>query len=266
VAKRARNWIVQSPGYTGALGPVAQVDNYPKFAPRPDIAAYIARYEAAGAAALGRKIGWLAGPAEKNTGGDFNTGGALGQLIADGQLAATRNAGAQIALMNPFAVRVSLYPAADHSVTFAQIAQVQPFANKLITVTLSGAELKALLEQGFDGIGPEQVLTPSAGFAYHYDRSRPVNDRIVSMTLDGAAIEPARDYRVTANDFLAEGGDTFTAFAKGRDRVTGPLDIAATEAWLKPQPPRALPTDARAIDDRPELKTYKASAPPGQHY
>jgi 5'-nucleotidase len=33
VARRAKNWIVQSPGYTGALGPVAQVDNYPKFAP-----------------------------------------------------------------------------------------------------------------------------------------------------------------------------------------------------------------------------------------
>jgi 5'-nucleotidase len=266
VAKRAHNVIVQSPGYTGAIAPIVNTDAFPQFAPRADIAAYIETYRKAGQAVLDRKVGFLPGPAEKTTGKDFNTGGALGALIADADLAATRPAGAQFALINPFAVRVSLEPAPDGSVTFGQISQVEPFRNVLITMTLTGAELKTALEEGFDAKGPEQVLTPSAGFVYHYDRSKPIGSRIVSMTLDGQPIRPEASYRVTAPDFLADGGDTFDSFTVGRDRTHGMIDVAALEAWIKPNPPRPLPSDARAVDDRPELKTYNSSAPPGQHY
>jgi 5'-nucleotidase len=266
MAKRARNVAVQSEAYTATRGPVAVDPRFPVFTPRPDVQAYVARYVDAARAFSSRKVGWLAGPVEKSEGELQNTGGPLGNLIADAQLAATAKAGAQIALMNPFGIRRSVTPAADGSVTFGDIYAVQPFNNDLFTLTYSGADLKAILEQGFDGDGPEQILTPSAGFSYSYDRSRAVGDRIVAMTLNGAPIDPARDYRVSVSNFLANGGDTFSTFTKGRARTLGPSDIVAFEAWLQLNPPRAAPIELRAVDLKPELNRTRSTTPPGVRY
>ena len=253
VARRAHNVIVQSQDYTASVSQVVQSDAVPQFAPRPDIAAYVATYVDAASAFSRRRVGSLGAEALKLTGPNGNTGGVLGNLIADAQLAAGRGAGAQIAFMNPFGIRRSLIPAADGSVTFADIYAVQPFNNPLETLSYTGAELKEILEQGLDPVEPEQLLAPSAGFVFRFDRSRAVGDRVVSMTLDGVAIDPAQTYRVTVSEFLANGGDSFTGFAKGRDKVTGMIDVAALEAWLQTVPPRLPPADLRAIDLHPEL-------------
>ncbi|MEY2942037.1 MAG: hypothetical protein RLY97_51, partial [Pseudomonadota bacterium] len=141
--KSAKNIIVQSEAYQGSGQNHANVASYPRFAPRADIAAYIKRYTDAAAAYSGRVVGWLASRAEKTTGHWFNTGGSLGQLIADGQLAATQSAGAQIAFMNPFGVRATLTPAADGSVNFAQINATQPFNDHLVTQIFTGKDIKA---------------------------------------------------------------------------------------------------------------------------
>ena len=264
VAKRARNVIVQSKPYDSPQTRYADVDLYPRFAARSDVAAYVARYvEAAKDFAL-RKIGMLGAPAPKPQGVLQNTGGRLGNLVADAQLAATP--GAQIALTNPFGLRRSLQPAADGSVTFGDIYAVQPFNNDLMTLSYTGAEIKAALEQGFDSDGPEQILAPSAGFTYRYDRSHPVGARITAMTLNGKPIDPAKAYRVTLNNFLANGGDTFSAFTVGRNRTVGMTDIAALELWLKALPPRVPPAETRAIDARPDLNPVRSTAPPGTRY
>ena len=168
--------------------------------------------------------------------------------------------------MNPFGIRRSSAPAADFSVTFGDIYAVQPFNNELFTLTYSGAELKVILEQGFDSNGPEQILTPSAGFSYSYDRSRPVGDRIVAMTLDGKPIDPAANYRVTVSNFLANGGDTFAGFTAGRARTLGPVDIVAFEGWLQARPPRSAPAEPRVIDLNPALNQTRSTTPPGIRY
>ena len=266
VAKKANNVIVQSPGYRASTSQIDQTDLYPRFAPRADVAAYVARYSAATLEFSQRKVGMISAPVEKLTGPLSNTGGSLGNLIADAQLAATAGAGAQIALMNPFGIRRSLNAAADGSVTFGDIYVVQPFNNELVTLTLTGAEVKAILEMGFDSEGPEQVLTPSAGFAYRYDRSQPVGQRISALTLGGAALDPAREYRVTVSMFLANGGDDFDLFRAGRSRTIGVVDLAALEAWLQAVPPRKVPPEPRTTDLRPELNPNKRIDPPGQKY
>ncbi|PKB19220.1 5'-nucleotidase [Novosphingobium kunmingense] len=266
VAKKAKNVIVQSEAYVSPQKPIPVDPALPAFAPRADVKAYVDRYVEAARAFSQRKVGWLAAPLAKSDGETQNTGGPLGKLIADAQLAATRAAGAQISFMNPFGVRRSLTPAADGSVTFGDIYAVQPFNNDLYTLTYTGAELKAILEQGFDASGPEQILTPSAGFVFEYDRARPLGDRIVAMSLDGKLIDPASSYRVTVSSFLANGGDTFTGFAKGRDKTRGAVDIDALEAWLAARPPRAGPTDAREIDRNPALNTVRSTTPPGVRY
>ena len=50
------------------------------------------------------------------------------------------------------------------------------------------------------------------------------------------------------NNFLAGGGDGFSAFTRQRDAMTGPGDIDAFEAWLKGATPRAVPQEERTVD------------------
>ncbi len=238
VNKRARNVIVQSSAYTGALGPVQTTELYPKFSPRADVARYVQTYVTASKEFAQRPAGRLGGAA---------SGRPLGQLIADSQLAATRGAGAQVAFMNPFGVRAALVPAADGTVKFGDIYAIQPFGNTLVTQSMTGGELKAVLEQGFDANGPVQALLPSAGFSYSYDMTQPVGSRVTGMTLDGKPVDPAASYRITTNNFLAQGGDSFTLFARQRDAVAGGVDLDALQAWLQASELRAVPSAERAI-------------------
>jgi 5'-nucleotidase len=231
--------------YETNRGPVPVNPAFPQFAPRADIATYVARYVAAARESAGRRIGNLdraATTAENGRG----MGGTLGNLVADAHLEATRSSGAQIAFTNPFGLRASLSPAADGTVTFADIYAVLPFANELVTIDLTGKQIVAALEQGFDERGPEQALAASRGFAFAFDRSRPSGQRIVSAALDGRPLDPSVTYRVTLNAFLANGGDTFTHFAEGTNRATGPIDVDALEAWIKAVPIRPVPQEDRA--------------------
>lgn len=245
MGKTAKNIVVQSEPYSSGRGPVAISDRFARFAPRADVAAYVGRYIDDARAFSERVVGHLAGPAAKPSNVSAPEGGVLGNLISDAQLAATRSAGAQIALMNPFGIRAPLVPAADGSLTYGQIFAVQPFTNTLITQTMTGAEIKAALEQNYDDDGPQQTLSPSVGFLYAYDLRRPSGDRIVSITLDGKPLDMAANYRVTTNNFLAGGGDSYSRLAGKRDAVIGVSDVDALEAWLKGDSPRALPNEER---------------------
>ena len=239
VAKSARNVIVQSAPYTGARGPVANTPAYPQYTPRADVAQYVQMYVDAAKSFAQQGAGHLAGPA---------SGTALGQLIADSQLAGTQSAGAQIALTNPFGVRAPLVPGPAGAVKYGDIYAVQPFGNTLITQSLTGAELTAVLEQGFDGNGPVQALIPSAGLTYRYDLTRPIGARVSDISFEGRPLDPAATYRVTTNNFLAQGGDSFTLLAAQRAAVTGGTDLDALQAWLEAVPLRAVPSGPRAVD------------------
>ncbi|MEO6151538.1 MAG: bifunctional metallophosphatase/5'-nucleotidase [Croceibacterium sp.] len=239
VAKTARNVIVQSAPYEGARGPVANTALVPQFAPRADVAAYVERYVAATREFSGRPVGAIAQSA---------SGRVLGQVIADSQLAATRGAGAQIALMNPGGVRAALVPQAGGALTFGDIYAVQPFGNTLVTQTLTGAELRQTIEQSLAATGDPRNAIPSAGLAYSFDMTRPAGSRVVSLTFDGKPVDPAARFRVTTNSFLASGGDGYAALKVTRDVTQGGVDLDALEAWLKAVPPRAVPTALRAVD------------------
>ncbi|RZK02401.1 MAG: bifunctional metallophosphatase/5'-nucleotidase [Novosphingobium sp.] len=250
VSKRARNVVVQSLPYVASRGPVPNSDLVPVIQPRADVAEYVARYVDAAKKFSERTIGRLGGPAARREIGDVDYGGPLASLIADGQLAATREAGAQISFMNAFGVRAPLVPAADGSVSFGMIYATQPFNNQLVTMTISGAELKAVLEQSFIDSGPEQFLTPSAGFTYTVDRKAAAGSRVSAMRLNGKAIDPKADYRISVSDFLSNGGDGFSVFARQRDKVRGTTDIDALEAWIRAVPVRAVPSERRVLEKR----------------
>lgn len=217
-----------------------KAENVPVLAERdPAVQALVDRYVAAARPAAERIVGRLQGPALK----DKDDGDSpAGELIADAQLAATRGAdkGAVIAFINSGGVRTDLVPQADGSVTFGQIFATQPFGNSLVVKTLTGAQLKALLEQGFREVNGEvkvsSLLIPSEGFTYRFDRRRPAGERVLAMMLNGKAIDPSASYGVTVNNFLASGGDGYTVLASGTNARDGGLDLDALEAWLKTNP------------------------------
>ncbi|GAA3393159.1 bifunctional metallophosphatase/5'-nucleotidase [Cryptosporangium minutisporangium] len=168
---------------------------------------------------------------------------ALGDVIADAQLRyTTTSASAQIALMNPGGIRASLNYAnspggeAPGQVTYGEAFTVQPFNNLVVTQTFTGQQLKDVLEQqfvGFDGQTTQRILQVSAGFTFSYDTRAAAGSRITTMTLNGAPIDLATSYRVTTNDFLANGGDGFTNLTEGTARATAPgFDIDALTAYL----------------------------------
>lgn len=167
----------------------------------------------------------------------------LGNLIADGQLAAT-SSDAVAAFMNPGGVRADL-PAGQ--ITYEQAFNVQPFGNYLTTITLTDAQLQCLLEQQF-AVG--RVLQP-AGVTYDVSASgvsgtvaNPCAGTRVpdgSVEIGGVAIatDMASSYRVTVNNFLADGGDSFSILTQGTNRtdvVSPEDDLAAFTAYLGANP------------------------------
>ncbi|SLJ94799.1 bifunctional metallophosphatase/5'-nucleotidase [Novosphingobium mathurense] len=249
LAKQAHNVIVQSQAYSSGRGAVANTALYPAFQPRADVSAYVARYVHNAQAQVSRPVGHLSGPASKSA-NEGMTGGSLGSLIADAQLAASREAGAQIAFTNPFGIRAPIDPGPDGEVTFGQVYAVQPFNNTLVTMTLTGAQVREVIEDGLSRAKVQQVLAPSANVRFAYDLRRPAGERLLSLTVDGKPVDPQADYRVTVNNFLAEGGDGFATFTKGRDVRKGMVDSDAFQQWIGAVPVRQVPHEPRAIEHR----------------
>ena len=164
---------------------------------------------------------------------------ALGDVIADGQLAGTKDLGAQVALMNPGGVRTDLVHKASGSegdgvVTYGEAFAVQPFSNVMGVTSLTGAQIDALLEQQWTAAG-EKILQPSANLRFTIDRGRAVGDRVSAITVDGTPVDPAATYKVAANNFLLGGGDGFSVFTEGKDQVLGPIDLDAFVAYFTAQ-------------------------------
>jgi 5'-nucleotidase len=177
----------------------------------------------------------------------------LGNLIADAQLAATRDLGSVAAFMNPGGVRADLEAG---EITYEEAFTVQPFGNYLSTVVLTDAQLQCVLEQQF-ALGT--VLQP-AGITYTVDasgtsasRTDPcagtrVADETVAIGGVPIATDGASSYRITVNNFLADGGDGFTTFAQGteRDDVESPGDdLAAFVEYLIATKPTPAPATDR---------------------
>jgi len=172
---------------------------------------------------------------------DRGTQSPLGNLIADAQLQQTLGAGAQIAFENPGGIRDDLLFGAsgaegDGVVTYAEAAAVQPFANSVVTTTLTGAQVRAVLEEQWQPAGssrPFLALGVSRGFSFTYDPAAPAGSHVVSATLDGVELDPAAQYRVTVNSFLASGGDNFATLAEGTGTTElGRTDLEAFTAYL----------------------------------
>ncbi len=191
-------------------------------------------------------------------GSDRGVESAAGNLVADAQLWATSPNAADIAFMNPGGVRSDLtYPASgeegDGVVTFGEAFTFQPFGNTLLTLDMTGAEIVSVLEEQCQPAGssrPFLHLGVSEGFTY--DLAKTIEDvggvatctdvSITNVQLNGVPLDPAASYKVTVNNFLADGGDNFTTLATiDGPRLDGGNDLQALINYLGTFSPVAPP-------------------------
>ena len=205
-----------------------------RFKPDPAVQRYVDEIDREAAPYTRRKVGVIHGEltALPNPAGQS----ALGQFVADAQLAAMREAGAQVALANAGGQRASLAGRRDDAdaVTLGDLHATQPFGNTLIAMTVSGAQLLQLLEQQWHAWTPAdrpRLLAVSRGFEYAWNGACPRGHRIVphSVRIGGREVVPNGRYRIAANDFLVDGGEGHNVLRRGIERTVGPTDITALE-------------------------------------
>jgi len=171
----------------------------------------------------------------------------LGDVIADAQLVATQPAnlgGAVVAFMNPGGIRADLLASniaggeAIGEVTYGEAFTVQPFGNSLVTKTMTGDMIRRLLQQQFAPCSPNpsagnRILQISSTLKYE---SNPGGltcaDKIGRIWINGALVGPADSFRVTMNNFLATGGDSFSVFNEGTNALGGAQDIDSFVAYF----------------------------------
>jgi 5'-nucleotidase len=220
----------------------------------PAMTALVDKYRAAIAPVANRVVGRITTDIRSGRGTPSPASPAgelpLGDVIADGMHEYTP--GADLALMNPGGIRADLVYApsgpadAPGVVTYGEAFTVQPFNNLVVTLTYTGAQLKAVLEQQFagcDGQGSStRILQVSLGFTYTYDTRQPCGSRVSGMALNDRAIAPDEALRVSTNDFLANGGDGFARLTAGTARSTAPgFDVDALVAYLGRHSPVSPP-------------------------
>lgn len=179
---------------------------------------------------------------------------SLPNLIADAQKAST---GAQVAFMNPGGVRADLLVnnqtggEAPGQITYREAYNVQPFSNIMQSFNMTGAEIDKLLEQQWmTGRAAGEVLRfgISDGFTYSWSRTAPNGNKVdpASIKLNGVPVDPNASYRVAANNFIADGGDSFTAFVNGAPRTGGKVDLDALIDYFTANPNVGAPPAARS--------------------
>jgi 5'-nucleotidase len=166
----------------------------------------------------------------------------LGDIIADAQLAAMAaeaNGGAVIAFTNPGGIRTDIPKKEDGAVSYADLFASQPFRNQLVTLTLTGIQIKDLLEQQWLDPKRPRILQVSKGFQYVWDAAKPYGEHVMAdrMSLNGQQIDPATSYRVTVNSYLALGGDGFAVLKQGTAPRFGIYDIDALYAYFQANSP-----------------------------
>ena len=233
------------------------------FAPDAAVAAIVAAAVAAAKDRGSVPVGTITADfnrASQKDGVTENRGGEspLGNFVADVQLWAT-NGKAQVALMNPGGLRTDLrYTASantpndvDGRVTYQEAASVQPFANTLVTKTLTGAQLKRVLEEQWQPAAstrPFLKLGVSKSLKYRYDPTAAAGSHITTITLNGVPVASTDSITVVANSFLASGGDNFSTLATGTNAGdTGKIDLQSMVDYFDANPVASPDYAQRAV-------------------
>ena len=223
--------------------------------PDPAETAVISKWQALAGPIAGAVVGTVAQDVTGDSGGNRGIETPMGDLIADAILWGTQSGNTQLAFMNVGGVRNSFLVNGiangekPGEITYTEAYNVAPFGNLLVSLDMTGQQIKDTLEQQFiagrpggrDALG----LGVSAGFSYTWDATQPQGSKVVpgTMSLHGVPMDMAATYRVGTINFLANGGDSFSGFMAGTNLLGGKEDLANLVDYLGAHPGITPPAD-----------------------
>ena len=222
--------------------PSVRVVNTVSTAPDPELQAAVDAYLGGLEQELAVEIGTTAVELDSRRSVVRSRESAIANLIADAMRAAT---GADVALTNGGGIRADkVYP--PGTVLMRRDIQSElPFGNKTILLEVSGADLRAALENGVGGVEMGAGRFPHvSGMAFRFDASKPPGNRIAGVTVGGEPLDPSGSYRLATNDFLGRGGDGYDMFtgaprlidaAAGKLMAAQVIDAIAAAGEVAPQ-------------------------------
>lgn len=215
----------------------AYADQSPGTDPDPATAALLAADEEVIAPQVDRQISVAARDytREKNPAGES----VLGDLVVDGVRAVMKT---DLAFQNHGGVRADL---PKGNITWGDLYAIQPFANTVVSMTLTGEQVWRALEQQWEEPLPPHNLAVS-GLVYTFDAARPAGSKVTGITINGLPLDRNATYTVAMIDFLAGGGDGYTTFKEGQNITYGPVDVEALVTYVDSMPrPLELTMDGR---------------------
>jgi 5'-nucleotidase/UDP-sugar diphosphatase len=173
----------------------------------------------------------------------------LGNLICDAMLWKTRDLGAAVAIQNGGGIRASIPPG---EITMGQVLEVLPYGNEITTLTVSGDELLAAIENGVSAVEDGAGCFPQVGgMRFDFDPGLSAGSRVSSVEIWSAeagafvALDPSADYTIATNEFMADGGDGYDYSGASRRYDTGWLLSDTLAEYLS-----ATDTVAPAVEGR----------------
>ena len=166
---------------------------------------------------------------------------SLGDLVADCQRTAMH---ADIAFITTGSLRADI---TEGNVTWGDLYAVQPFSSTVLSMTLTGDQVRDVLERQWQTPLPPHNLAVS-GLSYTFDDGKPAGSKIIEIRVNGTPMDPNANYTAAMVDYLATGGDGYTVFTEGTDVVSGPFDVDALVAYMGSLPePVDLKAEARIV-------------------
>lgn len=176
----------------------------------PETVKVLEKYEAELSAELDVGLGTTAGDLDSRKATVRGQEAAIGNLIADAMKAAV---GADIAITNGGGIRGNKTYAAGAEITRRDILTELPFGNRTVLLEITGADVLKALENGVSQVENSGGRFPQiSGLKVVYDPKKPAGERIVSAAVGDQPLDPAKVYKLATNDYMAKGGDGYTAF------------------------------------------------------
>lgn len=145
----------------------------------------------------------------------------VGNMVAE---AFRRATGADVALMNGGSIRADTI-ISPGALTKRDLLSILPFNNKVVKLELTGATLRAALENGVSRSAEEGQpgrFPQVAGLRFSFDASRAPGSRVVDVTVNRQPLNESRKYTLATLNFLAiDGGDGYSMF-KGASLLISP--------------------------------------------
>ena len=121
-------------------------------------------------------------------------------------------------------------------VTYGELFAIQPFGNYMVTMNMTGAQIEDVLAKQWSATS--STMLQISGITYAWSAAGAWDDKIdpASIMVGGVALDPDAVYTVAANNYLAEGGDSFTVFRDATDKVYYGSDLDALIGYVTPLP------------------------------